>query len=103
VRWCPCWRNGNAPLLDPGAEEEGNDNLPLLVLALEQANSFDADKIVKAMESWDVWPSYYGTGVWSGDKTTYGIKHVATKSSPTFKQQGAKLISTGFVTPELVP
>ncbi len=87
----------------PGAIVYMLDNLPLLVLALEQANSFDADKVVKTMESWDVWPSYYGTGVWSGDKTTYGIKHVATKSSPTFKQQGTKLISTGFVMPELVP
>ena len=87
----------------PGAIVYMLDNLPLLVLALEQANSFDADKVVKTMESWDVWPSYYGTGVWTGDKTTYGIKHVATKSSPTFKQQGTKLISTGFVMPEPVP
>ncbi len=87
----------------PGAIVYMLDNLPLLVLALEQAQSFDTDKLVKTMESWDVWPSYYGTGVWSGDTTTYGIKHVATKSSPTFKQNGTKLLSTGFVTPELVP
>jgi branched-chain amino acid transport system substrate-binding protein len=87
----------------PGAIVYMPDNMPLLVLALEEANSFDADKIVKVMESWEVWPSYYGTGIWSGEKSTYGIKHVATKSSPTFKQEGTKMISTGFVMPEPVP
>ncbi len=87
----------------PGATVYMFDNMPLLVMALEEANSFDPEKVVQVMESWQAWPSYYGIGVWSGATNSYGIKHVATKPFPALKQEGSKLISAGFVNPAPIP
>lgn len=52
----------------------GIDGLPLMVKAIEEAKSFDVDRVAKVLESWNTFPTYFGQAFWGGLKT-FGVKH----------------------------
>jgi len=57
------------------------DGFPLMVRAIEEAGSFDPDKIVKVIEAWKTVKTYYGDARWSGLKT-YGVNHQISRPWP---------------------
>lgn len=59
----------------------GIDGFPLMVRGIEEARSFDVDKVVKVIESWKTFKTYYGEAYWGGLETC-GVKHQICRPWP---------------------
>ena len=58
------------------------DHLFTMLKAIEEADTFDTDRVVQVLESWESWDNHMGTSSWGGKETTGGWKHVAQGQMP---------------------
>ena len=78
------------------------ESIPMIVRGILAADSIDTDKVVKAMEAWEAFPTYFGIGFWDG-KETFGIKHSVCQPYPMTQIEGGKVVKTLFFAPKPLP